>query len=123
MTDLIDTAHGTCGRIAISKLGPPPAPVPAGAGSSAPRRWIVIIDGQRLRHLRRQHGLSQETLADRAGISLATIGRLERNGRPSCRGRTLARLAAALGEHPAAIMITVTADTVALATRHPPTRS
>jgi len=51
--------------------------VPAGAGNSAGRRWIVIIDGQRLRQLRRQHGLSQETLADRAGISVATIGRLD----------------------------------------------
>jgi len=123
MTDLIDTAPGTCGRTAVSQLGPAPALVPSGAGSSTARRWIVIIDGQRLRQLRRQHGLSQETLAGRAGISLATIGRLERHGRPSCRGRTLARLAAVLGEHPAAIMITFTADTVGLATRHSPTRS
>jgi transcriptional regulator with XRE-family HTH domain len=64
---------------------------------------MVSIDGQRLRQLRLQGGLSQEMLADRAGVSLATVGRLERHGHPSCRGRTLARLAAALGEHPAAI--------------------
>jgi Helix-turn-helix domain len=67
---------------------------------------MVIIDGQRLRQLRRQRGLSQETLADRAGVSVATVGRLERCGRPSCRGRTLGRLAAVLGEHPAAIIPT-----------------
>jgi transcriptional regulator with XRE-family HTH domain len=67
---------------------------------------MVIIDGQRLRQLRRQRGLSQEMLADRAGVSAGTVGRLERCGRPSCRGRTLARLAAVLGEQPAAIIPT-----------------
>jgi DNA-binding XRE family transcriptional regulator len=66
-------------------------------------RWMVIADGQRLQQLRHQHGLSQQKLADRAGISLTTVGRLERQGRRSCRGRTLARIAAALGEHPNAI--------------------
>ncbi|HUY47420.1 MAG TPA: helix-turn-helix transcriptional regulator [Streptosporangiaceae bacterium] len=71
-----------------------------GTGTAA-RRWIVTVDGRRLRQLRRQHGLSQEMLADVTGISLTTIGRLERQDRPSCRGRTLARLAAALGQHPA----------------------
>jgi transcriptional regulator with XRE-family HTH domain len=68
------------------------------------RWWITALDGQRLRQLRRQRGLSQETLADRAGISIATVVRLERYPHPSCQGRTLARLASALGEHPAAIM-------------------
>jgi predicted transcriptional regulator len=67
---------------------------------------MVIIDGQRLRQLRRQRGLSQEMLADQAGVSAATVGRLERCGRPSCRGRTLGRVAAVLGEHPAAIIPT-----------------
>jgi len=56
-----------------------------------------------LRELRRERGLSQEALADRAGISLATVARLERQTRASCRGRTLARLAAALDEESAAI--------------------
>jgi len=37
-----------------------------------------VVDGQRLRFLRRQHGLSQETLAYQAGISPATVARLER---------------------------------------------
>jgi DNA-binding XRE family transcriptional regulator len=66
-------------------------------------RWMVIADGQRLQQLRLQHGLSQQRLADRAGVSLTTVGRLERQDRKSCRGRTLARIAAALGEHPDAI--------------------
>jgi len=67
---------------------------------------MVIVDGQRLRQLRRQRGLSQEMLADRAGVSAATVGRLERCGRPSCRGSTLGRIAAVLGEHPTAIIPT-----------------
>jgi len=59
------------------------------------------VDGHRLRQLRRQRGLSQEKLADKAGISPATVARLERQARACCRCRTLARLAAVLGEQPA----------------------
>ena len=60
-----------------------------------------ILDGSRLRKLRRQRGLSQEELADQAGVSLTTVVRLERQACAPCRGRTLGRLARALGEHPA----------------------
>jgi DNA-binding XRE family transcriptional regulator len=106
MTDLIDAPSGLSGLLNLRQPGPPATLGPAGTGSGSnrARRWIVVADGQRLRQLRRQHGMSQEALADRAGISLTTVGRLERQDRPSCRGRTLARLAAVLGEHPAAIM-------------------
>jgi len=65
------------------------------------RPLVFVLDGQRLRQLRRQHGLSQQDLADQAGLSLTTVARLERQPRTPCRGRTLARLAAVLGEHPA----------------------
>ena len=44
-----------------------------------------------------------EDLAGRAGISSHTLSRLERRPKASCRTRTLARLAAALGEDPASI--------------------
>jgi DNA-binding XRE family transcriptional regulator len=73
------------------------------AGGAGPAPWTTVLDGERLRQLRRQRGLSQEKLADRAGVSLTTVARLERQRSPSCRCRTLARLAAALGEHPATI--------------------
>lgn len=63
-----------------------------------------VVDGQRLRLLRRERGLSQEKLAYRAGVSVAAVARLERQARASCRGHTLARLAAALREEPAAFM-------------------
>ena len=64
------------------------------------RAWTTILDGGRLRQLRRQHGLSQEQLAVQAGISLTTMRRLERQPTAPCRCRTLGRLAAALGEEP-----------------------
>ncbi|HUY44910.1 MAG TPA: helix-turn-helix transcriptional regulator [Streptosporangiaceae bacterium] len=65
------------------------------------QRWTTVLDGQRLRELRSQRGLSQGELANRAEVSPATVARLER--RAPCRTRTLARLAAVLGEHPSAI--------------------
>jgi transcriptional regulator with XRE-family HTH domain len=71
-------------------------------GTSHPgRRWFTALDGHGLRHLRRQHGLSREQLADQAGISPATVARLERQPAAPCRCRTVAGLAAALGEAPA----------------------
>ena len=46
-----------------------------------------------------------EELADQAGISLTTVARLERRPKAPGRGRTLGRLARALGEHPAVTML------------------
>jgi transcriptional regulator with XRE-family HTH domain len=68
-------------------------------------RSPASLDGQMLRQLRRQNGLSQEKLAGRVGISLTTMARLERQHRSPCRTRTLARFTAALGEHPASLSI------------------
>jgi DNA-binding XRE family transcriptional regulator len=67
------------------------------------QRWTTVLDGERLRQLRQQQGLSQEKLADLAGISLTTMARLERQDHSPCRSWTLGRLAAALKETPAAI--------------------
>jgi serine/threonine-protein kinase RsbW len=75
------------------------APRPTGH----PDRWTAVIDGQRLRELRRQQALSQAELAKLAGVSAHTVSKLERQPASCCRSRTLARLAAALGESPAAI--------------------
>jgi anti-sigma regulatory factor (Ser/Thr protein kinase)/DNA-binding Xre family transcriptional regulator len=66
--------------------------------------WIICIDGHRLGNLRRQHQLTRAELASKAGISTATVARLEQHRHPACRTRTLARLAAALGEDPAALV-------------------
>jgi transcriptional regulator with XRE-family HTH domain len=73
------------------------------ASESMARRWTAVIVGERIRELRRQRGISQKDLADRAGISPDTLSRLERQLRTSCRTRTIVRLAAALGEEPTSI--------------------
>lgn len=72
--------------------------------SSHAERWMVIVDGQRLRELRHQRAISQVELARLAGVSPYTVSKLERQRATSCRTRTLARLAAALGEEPSAIV-------------------
>lgn len=69
----------------------------------SPDRWFTVVDGVQLRQLRRQHGLSAAELAGKAGVSLSTVTRLEYHSRRPCRTRTLARLAAALGQAPAAL--------------------
>jgi transcriptional regulator with XRE-family HTH domain len=69
------------------------------------QRWVTVLNGTRLRQLRRQHGLSQKQLAAKAGISQSTIARLEPCSRTTCRSRTLARLAAALQVQPATLTL------------------
>jgi DNA-binding XRE family transcriptional regulator len=70
------------------------------------QRWYARPDGRRLRQLRRQLGLSQAKLAARAGVSATTVARLERPDCVTCRSYILARVAAALGEHPARLQKT-----------------
>jgi transcriptional regulator with XRE-family HTH domain len=67
-------------------------------------RWTTAIDGQQLRQLRRQQGLTQVELARQAAVSPTVVTRAERRPRVSCRTRTLVRLAAALGTEPATLM-------------------
>jgi DNA-binding XRE family transcriptional regulator len=64
---------------------------------------MSVPDSQRLRQARRRNGLSRAQLAYLAGLSPATVARLEREPRPRCRTRTQARLAAALGQQPTSI--------------------
>ncbi|MCL4560881.1 MAG: transcriptional regulator [Chloroflexi bacterium] len=56
----------------------------------------AIEIGKRLRSLRRRKGLSQAVLAERSGISRASITNLERGRAGDVRAETLARLATAL---------------------------
>jgi transcriptional regulator with XRE-family HTH domain len=85
---------------------PPP---PAGSGTPRARRHFTVLDGSLLRQSRREHGLSRQELADHAGISAETVAKLERQPHSHCRTRTLARLARALGEHPATLAPGLTA--------------
>jgi len=80
--------------------------------SNRRQRWITIADGQRIREMRHRCGLAQAELAGLAGVSLDTVVRLERQNRTTCRTRTLARIAAALGETPATIAAVTLTDPV-----------
>ena len=71
--------------------------------TNASGRWFAVVDGTPVAQLRHQHGLSPAELAGNAGIGLSTVPRLERQHQRRCRTRTLARLAAALGQPPAAL--------------------
>ena len=99
--------YATFGRMTnVSLTAPDYSPGPAesppaladAASTSPADRWTTIIDGHKVRQLRRQLGLSQYKLADQAQVGMTTIARLERQRRAPCRTYTLARIAAALGE-------------------------
>jgi serine/threonine-protein kinase RsbW len=102
-----------CRSIYAHPVQPPSGTTPAALitqATTSHRRgqWTATLDGPRLRELRRLHALTQRQLATRAGLAPATISRLEGQSRPQCRTRTMARLAIALGEHPAAFTRYVT---------------
>ena len=66
-------------------------------------RWFTVLDGARLRQLRRRRGLSAAELVGMAGVGPSTVRRLDQPRR-SCRTRTAARLAAALNPSPAVLV-------------------
>jgi transcriptional regulator with XRE-family HTH domain len=53
--------------------------------------------GDNIARIRRQRSLTQEQLAEAAGVSVETIGKLERNDRTSARLHTVSAIARALG--------------------------
>ena len=61
--------------------------------------WEQIV-GANIRRLRKERGLSQETLAGEAGLAMRHLGRIERGeGNPTV--AILGKLAEVLGVHPA----------------------
>jgi transcriptional regulator with XRE-family HTH domain len=59
---------------------------------------VVYLDGERLRRLRLERGLSQRELADKARMSQSTIVLLERRGRSErFHPSTVRKLSGALG--------------------------
>ncbi|HET6320209.1 MAG TPA: helix-turn-helix domain-containing protein, partial [Chloroflexota bacterium] len=68
---------------------------PTSSGGAA--RHAQLTFGTQLRRLRVRAGFSQETLAERAGVSVATIGALEEDRRRQPYPHTVAALAEALG--------------------------
>lgn len=62
--------------------------------------WEKIV-GMNIRRLRKERGLSQESLAGEADLAMRHLGRIERGeGNPTV--AILSRLAKVLGVHPAA---------------------
>lgn len=60
--------------------------------------WEQIV-GANVRRLRKERGLSQESLAGEAGLAMRHLGRIERGqGNPTV--AVLAKLAEVLGVHP-----------------------
>lgn len=78
-----------------------------GTGKPGPHVRVAVVDGVRLRQLRAKSGLSQEDLAWKAGVGLSTVARLERGQRSRCRGYTVGRLAAVLGQPAGAMLATL----------------
>lgn len=56
--------------------------------------------GQRIEDVRRELGISQAELAERAGIALITVSRLENDAAKNPRIGTIQAIAAALGSSP-----------------------
>lgn len=59
----------------------------------------VVYVGDRLKALRIEHALTQEELADKAGVAMNTVARLERN-ETEPHMTTVRKIARALGIHP-----------------------
>jgi transcriptional regulator with XRE-family HTH domain len=59
----------------------------------------VLYIGDRLRQLRKQSLMTQEQLAERSGVAVSTIIRIERN-QVEPHGSTIRKLAEALGVEP-----------------------
>ena len=67
------------------------------------------VNVKRLREFRRRRALSQQELADAAGVGRNTISRIER-GETGAHGRTLRRLAQALSVDVAELVLTEVSD-------------
>ncbi len=63
----------------------------------------VVFIGQQLKDMRVRRAMSQDDLAEKAGVGLNTVNRLERN-RTEPRPSTLRKLSQALGVDPAELI-------------------
>jgi predicted transcriptional regulator len=61
-----------------------------------PKPWMAVVDGDMLRKLRCDLGLSQKELTDRAKVDKRTVKKLETDPSARCLPRVAARLAMAL---------------------------
>jgi transcriptional regulator with XRE-family HTH domain len=66
-------------------------------------RRFIPVDGEALRHLRRDQALSLRELEERSGVAFDAINKLEL-GKRSAQPRTIRKLAEALGVEPRELM-------------------
>ena len=64
---------------------------------------MVVYVGDKIKHLRDAHALTQEELAKKVGITVTALSRIERN-RAEPRATTRRKLAQALGVDPAELV-------------------
>jgi transcriptional regulator with XRE-family HTH domain len=62
------------------------------------RRMYAVMDGEKIEAMRQERGLSRQELAERAGIAVDTVARVERSER--VRAKTGWRVALVFGLHP-----------------------
>lgn len=67
-----------------------------GVDGTRTRRYTAAMKGDTLQRLRRLRGMTQQDLADSAGVHQVSIARLERD-KQNAGPHTMARLAKALG--------------------------
>jgi len=63
-----------------------------------PKPWMAVVDGDMVRKLRCNLGLSQKALADRAKVARETVNKLENVPSARCMPHIASRLATALNE-------------------------
>lgn len=63
-----------------------------------PKPWLAIVDGDLIRKLRENLGLSQKELAEKAKVGIKIVKRLESVPSGRCMPKTAALLATALDE-------------------------
>ena len=59
----------------------------------------------RLREIRMEHGMSQEELAEKAGMSRTTISKIENDEEANVNTRTVAKIAEVFGVNPSEIFL------------------
>ncbi len=70
----------------------------AAIDAKLPKPWLAVVDGELVRKLRRNLGLSQSALADRAEVGRRTVNKLENLPSARCLPHLASRLATALNE-------------------------
>jgi DNA-binding Xre family transcriptional regulator len=84
---------------------PPEGASEVSGGAEETREERRRIDGRRLKRIREDRWMNQEDLANRAGLSIGTVNRIERGITPHSHRHTILRLAEVLDVHPDELLV------------------